>query len=75
MKCERCNGLMLEDHFMDMKDLSEGMWVSSWRCMNCGHAADPIMIANRQRHAPLLQVRQEEMVQETYRAATTVEAA
>jgi hypothetical protein len=74
MKCERCNGLMLEDHFMDMKDLSEGMWVSSWRCMNCGHAADPVMIANRQRHAPL-QVRQEEMVQETYRAAMTVEAA
>ena len=42
---------MFEDHFMDMKDLSEGMWVSAWRCMNCGHAVDPVMVANRLRQA------------------------
>ena len=49
MKCERCQGLMFEDHFMDMNDISEGMWISSWRCMNCGHAVDPVMAANRER--------------------------
>jgi hypothetical protein len=64
MKCERCQGLMFEDHFMDMKDLSEGMWVSTWRCMNCGHAMDSVMAANRERHA-LLQIRQEEVVHQT----------
>lgn len=64
MTCERCEGLMLEDHLMDMKDLSEGMWVSTWRCMNCGHAVDPIMVANRQRQALVL-VRQEEVVRQT----------
>lgn len=51
MKCARCEGLMLEDHLMDMEDFSEGMWVSTWRCMNCGHAVDPVMVANRQRQA------------------------
>jgi hypothetical protein len=74
MKCERCDGLMLEDHLMDMKDLSEGMWVSSWRCMNCGHAADPVMVANRQRHAHL-PFRQEETVEETLSEVMTAEAA
>jgi hypothetical protein len=51
MKCERCQGLMLEDHFMDMQDWSEGMWITTWRCMNCGYAVDPIIVANRERHA------------------------
>ena len=51
MKCERCQGLLVQDHFMDMRDLSEGMWVASSRCMNCGHAVDPVIVANRKRHA------------------------
>lgn len=61
MKCERCEGLMLEDHFMDMKDLSEGMWVSTWRCLNCGYATDSVMVANRQRQALLGQTITEAM--------------
>lgn len=55
---------MFEDHFMDMNDLSEGLWVSTSRCMNCGHAVDPVMAVNRQRRA-LLQVRQQEVVHHT----------
>jgi hypothetical protein len=26
------------------------MWMRGWRCMNCGHAADPIIEANRRLH-------------------------
>ncbi len=62
MKCERCQGLLVQDHFMDMRDLSEGMWVATSRCMNCGHAVDPVMVANRQRHADLA-VKQKQTVQ------------
>jgi hypothetical protein len=69
MKCGRCDGLMLEAHLMDMKDLSEGMWVSSWRCMNCGHAVDPVMMANRQRQA-LRHLQGEQIVQESLDAVT-----
>jgi hypothetical protein len=42
--------------------------------MNCGHAADPVMVANRQRHAHL-PFRQEETVEETLSEVMTAEAA
>lgn len=51
MKCERCEGLMLEDDFIDMEESCEGMWLRAWRCLNCGHATDSVMLANRKRHA------------------------
>jgi hypothetical protein len=70
MKCERCQGLLVQDHFMDMRDLSEGMWVATARCMNCGHAVDPVMVANRRRHANLL-ARREETVRAMVHDAVT----
>lgn len=73
MKCERCQGLMFEDHFMDMKDFSEGMWVSTWRCMNCGHAVDPVMVANRERQAAW-SVKGEHSAQEAIDSLPTVAA-
>ena len=39
MKCERCEGLM--------QALFEPMWSGAWRCLNCGHATDSVMEANR----------------------------
>ena len=51
MKCERCEGLMLEDDFIDMEESCEGMWLRAWRCLNCGHATDSVMLANRKLHA------------------------
>jgi uncharacterized Zn finger protein len=53
MKCDRCEGLMLEDDFLDMQETG-GMWLRMWRCINCGHALDAVMVANRQRHALLM---------------------
>jgi hypothetical protein len=74
MKCQRCEGFMLEDDFLDMQKSFEGMWLRAWRCVNCGHAVDTVMAANRQRHA-FLQLQQEETVQETFVDATTPLAA
>lgn len=53
MKCDRCEGLMLEDDFLDMQETG-GMWLRMWRCINCGHALDSVTVANRQRHALLM---------------------
>jgi hypothetical protein len=50
MTCLRCNGLMVEDHFFDFEGTYGFMWMRGWRCMNCGHAADPIIEANRRLH-------------------------
>ena len=61
MTCGRCDGFMFEDHFMDMNDLSEGMWATTWRCINCSHTVDPVMTANRERQT-LHRATQEEVV-------------
>ena len=50
MTCPRCQGLMREDHFYDCEGTYGSMWMKGWRCLNCGHAADPIMEANRRLH-------------------------
>jgi hypothetical protein len=48
VNCLRCRGLMVVDHLVDM-EASEGlMWITAWRCVNCGYAVDPGMAANRQ---------------------------
>jgi hypothetical protein len=46
----RCQGLMVEDHFFDYEGTSGFMWMRGWRCMNCGHAADSTIEANRRLH-------------------------
>ena len=50
MECIRCRGLMVEDHFFDLEGTQGFTWMQGWRCMNCGHAADPVIEANRRLH-------------------------
>jgi hypothetical protein len=50
MECRRCQGLMGEDQFIDFEGTHGFMWMRGWRCMNCGHAADPLREANRRLH-------------------------
>ena len=47
MECPRCQGLMVQDHFVDMKDTSESLWLPVSRCMNCGEVVDPRITARR----------------------------
>jgi len=55
MECMRCQGLMVEDHFIDLYWTSGLMWMKGWRCMNCGHVVDPLIEQNRRlQEAPLL---------------------
>jgi uncharacterized Zn finger protein len=49
MTCTRCRGCMAKDHFMDLLESSEEMWLTGWRCLNCGHVYDPVMERNRLR--------------------------
>lgn len=50
MECRRCQGLMVEDHFLDFEGTQGFMWMKGWRCMNCGHAVDAVGEANRRLH-------------------------
>jgi hypothetical protein len=74
MICERCEGLMLQGDFIDMEESFEGMWLRAWRCLNCGHAVDSVMAANRQRQA-LLSVKKTAVLQETLAGVMTPLAA
>ncbi len=60
MECIRCHGLMVEDQFFDFEGTQGFMWMKGWRCMNCGHAADPVIEANHRLHEATVRVRPSE---------------
>ena len=47
MKCGRCQGLMVGDHFFDMAGGYGEMWAQSLRCINCGTVNDSVIEQNR----------------------------
>jgi len=47
MTCTRCQGCMAKDHFLDLMESAESMWLAGWRCLNCGNVLDPVMERNR----------------------------
>ena len=51
MTCPRCQGLMVWDVCCDLME-TQGMWVTTTRCMNCGHVTDSTMEKNRQLARP-----------------------
>ncbi len=51
MTCSRCQGLMLEEHMIDMEGGYGEMWSMSTRCVNCGYRHDAVIQQHRQVHA------------------------
>ena len=49
MTCTRCQGCMAKDHFLDLMESAESMWLVGWRCLNCGNVLDPVLERNRRR--------------------------
>ena len=47
MKCSRCDGLMVEDHFLDFEGAFREMWTRGCRCINCGAIHDLVIEHNR----------------------------
>jgi hypothetical protein len=54
MYCTRCRGVMAEEQFFDFEGTHEFMWMRGWRCMNCGHAENPLTEADRRLQEALL---------------------
>lgn len=51
MHCERCEGLMVKDRYLDMEESGQ-LWLIAWRCANCGNVVDHKIQAHRNlRHA------------------------
>ena len=51
MNCARCQGVMREDQFFDCEGTDGLMWMRGWRCVDCSHAVDPLIDANRRLNA------------------------
>lgn len=58
MTCQRCDGLMVEDHFLDMQESFGAPWILGWRCLCCGEIVDPLI----QRHRMLQSAREDRLV-------------
>jgi hypothetical protein len=41
---------MISDQFIDLEETGY-LWMSGWRCMNCGHLVDPVTEHNRKLQA------------------------
>ena len=54
MTCQRCQGCMARDHFLDLQESGGEWWLEGWRCINCGHVFDPVVENNRRLHAAAL---------------------
>ena len=48
MNCTRCQGLMLDEHMIDMEGGYGEMWSVSTRCVNCGHRDDAVIQHHQQ---------------------------
>lgn len=49
--CTRCQGLILEEHMIDLEGDYGEMWSFSWRCVNCGHRDDAVLQHYRELYA------------------------
>ena len=47
MCCKRCNGLMIRDSFLDLRDDTGRFNFEGWRCLNCGEVVDPVVLTHR----------------------------
>ena len=50
MKCERCNGLVMAVSFVGGDDMRDAWEYDGWKCLNCGHVTDPLLMKNRGMH-------------------------
>ena len=48
MGCPRCLGFMVIDACLNLEgDPNNNVWISEWRCLNCGEVFDPRTLENR----------------------------
>lgn len=66
MTCARCEGLMLEEHMIDLEGGYGEMWSRSWRCFNYGHRDDALMQQHRLAQAPKLVVSHTTVTEEEF---------
>ena len=47
MRCTKCDGLMVAEHLIDIKENGIPTWMKGWRCVSCGNIVDPVIQKHR----------------------------
>jgi len=47
MRCTKCEGLMVPDDLIDMRESYHPMWMRGWRCVACGDVVDSLILHHR----------------------------
>lgn len=55
--CPRCSGPMIAERYTDLLDDTGQLRVTMWRCLTCGEAFDPVVLANRARRPEIVSTR------------------
>jgi len=50
MRCDRCHGLLVEDHCYDL--YANEICMKAWRCIACGNIVDDVIRRNRVKQQP-----------------------
>ncbi len=69
MRCTKCNGLMVVDDLIDMRESYHPMWMRGWRCVACGNVIDPLILRHRTIQASALHLLQVEAPPAYFRPA------
>jgi hypothetical protein len=59
MHCVRCDGFMVADNLIDIRESGIPMWMKGWRCVSCGNIVDPLI----QKHRMIQQSRAVQMIE------------
>ena len=47
MRCTQCDGFMVSDNLIDLRESYQPMWMRGWRCIACGNIVDPLILRHR----------------------------
>lgn len=51
--CQRCQGLLVPDYYLDMQNDDGTLWHQGFRCVSCSERIDAVFLRNRARQSSL----------------------
>ena len=46
--CERCGGLLVKGHCLDVANPEGQLWITTKHCVQCGNVIDPVILKNQE---------------------------
>ena len=46
--CDRCGGLLVQGHCLDVANPEGQLWINTKHCIQCGNVIDPVILKNQE---------------------------